>query len=110
MVSLKKFVAATLTEIVEGVLEAQKCGPIIESSAAIAPTGQGIKDEITLNQVVDFEVAITAEEQTETKGGIGIIIGAITLGSSGKSGSSEQAHNKVRFSVPIHLPGQKIKH
>lgn len=55
-------------------------------------------------QFVEFDVAVTSNELTNTKGGVGASIGPIVLGSVGKS--SEQHHNvsRIRFTVPLILP------
>ena len=109
MVELKDFISETLSQIVSGVRNAQDMLTENEPNAAVAPTGQGTKDETLLNQMVEFDIAVAAESGKKTSGGIGIIVGAINLGSTGKSSSEQSSTNRVKFSVPIHLPGQKIK-
>lgn len=109
MVELKDFIAETLSQIICGVEDAQNRIAESNRSGAIAPTGQGTNDDTVLNQTVEFDIAVAAESGKKTSGGIGIIVGAINLGSSGKSSSEKSSSNRVKFSVPIHLPGQRIK-
>ena len=106
---LHEFIRETLCQIVAGISEAQQSITIKNSSASIVPIGQGIEDEDRINQVVDFDIAVTAHSGTETKGGVGIFVGPITLGSSGKSNNSSELNNRIRFAVPVYLPSQKIR-
>jgi hypothetical protein len=51
--------------------------------------------------MVEFNVAITIKNSTETKGGVGIFIGAIGLGSQGKSEEGNSTLSTIKFSVPV---------
>jgi len=67
-------------------------------------------NEKTLRQAVqriDFDVAVTATEGTETKGGVGIMVGAIGLGSQGKSDASNASQSRIKFVVPMVLPSMQ---
>ena len=108
---LKTFVAETISQIVEGVAEAQeRCkgrGALVNPRVA----GNYVqRDELWAGdgsapaQFVEFDVALTATEGTGTKGGIGVIVGAFTLGSSGQSQAERSASSRVKFSVPLVLP------
>lgn len=107
MVELKDFISETLKQIVDGVVIAQKHIETECADAAIAPSGQGTRDDTLLNQTVEFDIAVAAETGKQTAGGIGIIVGAINLGSTGQSTSESTSTNRVKFAIPIHLPGQK---
>lgn len=54
--------------------------------------------------VVEFDVAVTAVEGKETKGGIGIVVGSIGLGSQGRSEESSTSVSRIKFRIPIALP------
>lgn len=58
-------------------------------------------------QRIDFDVAVSVGSGTETKGGIGLIVGAIALGSQGKSDASSTSQSRIQFSVPMVLPTKK---
>lgn len=94
---LKTFVSATLTQIIEGVLNAQSELSIQGASVNPGPTGGGW-------QVVEFDVAISATEGTETKAGIGVVSALLNAGASGKSNQEASAFSRVKFSVPVKLP------
>jgi hypothetical protein len=106
---LKDFVRETLVQIISGVVEAQKTELVTDSPAAVAPAGQGVQDEELLNRLVEFDVAVTTESGSQTKGGIGVFVGPVGLGSQGRSDASEALVNRIRFSIPIYLPAQRLK-
>ena len=55
-------------------------------------------------QLVSFGVAVTASEGTKTKGGIGIVAGIVSFGSSGATDKTETAGSRLSFKVPLLLP------
>jgi hypothetical protein len=115
-VDLKTFVTETIAEIVEGVQEAQ--ARVADTGALVNPSlanEDGAAKAGLINawgayaQMVKFDVALTATEGTGTKGGIGVVVGGITLGSSGQSKTESSAVSRVQFVVPITLPSPKKK-
>lgn len=58
-------------------------------------------------QEIEFDVAVHATEGTETKGGIGIVVGVIALGSQGKSQEGSSSESRLKFTVPMVLPISK---
>ena len=106
---LHKFICETLSQIIRGITEAQQSESITKTSAAIVPSGQGLSDDDKFNQEVHFDIVVTTQSGTETKGGIGVFVGPVTLGSAGKSDQSTDSTNRINFSVPIYLPSQKIR-
>jgi len=109
---LKEFVAETITQIVEGVKDAQsrakqhgaRVNPHLTTSADLAVKHGILIASGSAAQLVGFDVAITAKEGTETKGGIGIVVGAFALGSTGQSKEEGSAVSRVKFCVPLVLP------
>ena len=109
---LKEFVAETLTQIVGGVSEAQ--GRVTEMQAKVSPRLNGSPTHAVQHgylsadggaaQIVQFDVALTVKEGAGTKGGLGIVAGAVSLGTSGQSSSENSSVSRVKFSVPITLP------
>lgn len=106
---LHEFIRETLSQIIRGITEAQQSDSITSTSGAIVPSGQGLSDKDYFNQEVNFDIAVTTQSGTESKGGIGIFVGPVTLGSSGKSDQSTDSTNRIKFAVPIYLPSQKIR-
>ena len=114
---LREFVAETLRQLIDGVAVAQ--GYATEHGATVNPSDiwyqadQGvvkIQDRATgaLVQEINFDVAVTANDGTKTKGGIGVFAGAVGLGSQGQSEASNQSISRIRFSVPLALPTTQV--
>jgi hypothetical protein len=61
-------------------------------------------------QKVEFDVAVSASTGSATKGGIGIMVGAIGLGSQGKSESRDSSVSRIKFQVPMVLPMENAPH
>src|SRR5690349_21562580 len=89
---LRDFVAETLKEIIDGVVEAQNhyevkggsiASGVIYAGASASAVGLMDRETHAPVQVVEFDVAVTAAEGTQTKGGIGVFVGAIGVGSHG---------------------------
>jgi len=93
--NLEDFVAETLSQIVSGVKKAQKTTK--SNDAVIVPyhsTGGN----------VDYDVAVTVVEGTETSGKAGISVWSIGAGVSGKSESSTSTASRIKFSIAVELP------
>lgn len=111
---LKTFVSETISQIVEGVAEAQeRCKKL---GARVNPRLTGNykeHDELWADdgsasaQFVEFDVGIEASEGSGTKGGVGVMAGAFTLGTSGQSQAEKSATSRVKFVVPLVLPEEK---
>jgi len=110
---LRDFVAETLRQIIDGIKAAQEYSS--DKGAKVNPkklyfrTDQGsvkLQDRSTgaLVQEIDFDVAVTTTEGTQTKGGIGVFVGPIGLGSQGQSNVNNQSVSRIKFSVPLLLP------
>jgi hypothetical protein len=91
-VDLKAFVAETLKQIIAGIEEAQQ-------------NGIGINSASTQN--VDFDVAVTATEGTDKKGGVGVFVLGFGLGAQGATSVSNSSVSRIRFTVPIFYPDRK---
>jgi len=109
---LKEFVAETLCQIVEGVRDAQtraakhgaRVSPPFTASADLAVKQGFLIASGDAAQMVQFDVAISAKEGKGTKGGIGLVVGPITLGSAGHSSQESTGTSRVKFCVPLVLP------
>jgi len=108
---LRSFISETLTQIVGGVDDARK-----KSGAhLIAPTmfsiesdrmegvGRDAQDGNALF-LVDFDVAVTAEEKKDQQLKAGISVVGIG-GAGGDTGTSKRSENvsRIRFKVPVRL-------
>jgi hypothetical protein len=119
--NLKEFVTESLVEIVSGISDAQ--ARLVGSDAQVSPKVKSLFTQSQTGgtnmalgwdsrggviQVVEFDVAVTATEGTETKGGIGVVAGIFALGSQGKSEETNQSISRIRFKVPISFPKNPI--
>ena len=108
---LQDFVRDTLVQIVTGVQEAQE--GLKDSTAKINPQLYGATQDKILSHegysvdMLNFDVALTVEKGTETKGGIAVVAGFFGAGSQGKSEDHSGTVSRVSFKVPMTLP-QKL--
>jgi hypothetical protein len=114
-VKLQDFISETLREILAGIREAQAFsaanGGAVMPAKVTFRTDQGLpmwdKTDGTPVQMIEFDVAVTTAEGTATKGGVGVFVGAVGLGSQGQSNASNQSVSRIKFSVPVIFPKQE---
>lgn len=103
---LKDFVSQSIQQIVAGVREAQQQHG---TDARINPSNLRLGSETSQKHLfdfdnhmllsnVEFDVAVTAEEGKGTKGGIGVFVGSVGLGSQGQS---ETRNSSINQSVEV---------
>lgn len=109
---LQDFVSETLKQIINGVKEAQ--GQAKKAGATISPDSHLSYDNKKylfyagrLVEHVEFDVAVTTSEAKETKGGLGIFVVGIGVGTGGKSDASTISVSRIKFSAPVVLPTQQ---
>jgi len=110
--NIEEFVSESLVQIIKGVMKAQEelkgtkafINPALRSfpSAESVGTAEGHADKIVRN--VEFDVAVSVAEGKGTKGGIGIMVGVMGIGSQGQSQSSTGSESRIKFKIPIILP------
>ena len=109
---LQEFIKQVLVQIAEGVKEADQelgAGYVNPEPRGdtklnkVAEAGYIPSDKGTLIQQVQFDVAVSSAEGKETKGGIGLMIAPLALGSQGKSDSSSSSTSRISFKVPLAL-------
>ena len=118
MIKLQTFVKESIHQIVQGIAEAQECCK--ETDALINPSGLSYRK--TQNQPlfwdprsgrvaerVEFDIEVTATDEKETKGGIGIFVGPVSLGTQGQSGKEMSASNRIKFGTFVVLPSGNNK-
>ena len=112
IMDLRDFVSETLAQIINGVNDAKNAvdndqviiSPRLDGTAAnkghtgIAPSAGDAPATM-----VNFDVSLSTNEGTGTKGGIGVVTGLVALGSSGHSSSETSSLSRVQFSVPVIL-------
>ncbi|WP_449369842.1 hypothetical protein [Thiomonas sp.] len=111
--NLQEFIKTALAEIVAGVAEARtegnKHGATIGSNRVYGHLKEaGIITDNNGRPVttVEFDIALAEANATDTKGGIGVFLGSVGLGSQGASHGESSSNSRIKFSVPIIFPGE----
>lgn len=110
---LKDFVAGTLKQLIDGILDAQEYAK--EKGSVVNPKEMLYSDFDKLSrseskrlvQVVDFDVALTTTEDKQLKGGAGAAIAVFGLGFQAQTGDQRSTVSRIQFSVPVILPAQE---
>jgi hypothetical protein len=110
---LKEFVSATLTQIVDGVIEAQKQVP----GERINPRMSSLTEIDKLGlvgfagvQMIKFDVALSTSEGATTQAKAGVFVAPIAFGAQGQSIAASGTVSRVQFAVPLALPKGEGKH
>jgi len=113
--NLQDFITETLFQISEGVKNAKhkiedtqlQINPYLterldgmSSNSDFIGIGEGKK----LIQIVNFDISVTAEEDTEKGGDVKIASSVINIGIFGRKKHIEQNVSKIKFSIPISFP------
>lgn len=110
---LQEFVQSALQQVLDGVKEAQaavsgdaEVNPTIWSHGREGAAKHGILESSGGKWIhlVDFDVAVTAGESEGKKGGIGVVVGAVGLGSRREASSENATVSRIRFAVPVAYP------
>ena len=110
---LQSFIKETLVQISNGVSDAQSAledsGTVISPQVSPSFVSNGHSKMLRTSGstpaiVVSFDVALTTTEGTGTKGGIGVVAGIVSLGSTGQSSNEITSVSRVQFDVPVSLP------
>jgi hypothetical protein len=114
---LSKYISTTLTEIVNGITDAQE--KIKDSGAVINPKADNYVPNnvigttkvdgymIEINKV-DFNLVIEANDGESGKSGISVIAGVFGAGAAIESKSDSKSINSIKFSIPILFPVDDI--
>lgn len=109
--NLKEFTKTVLTEVITGIQEAQKDEGI---GNCIAPTKIGGHDfaknarvasnSRIVSTIIDFDVAITVENNAEASGGANLSVAGFGLKANGGTSSKDTTVSRVQFAIPIRFP------
>lgn len=115
---LKDFVANTIGEIIEGLVEAQKRvtphGAYINPGNLMRSTKEPGESALWDNRnnnyarPISFDVALTVEEGTNTGAKVGVAAGIFNLGAGGASENKQLAVNRVQFTIPVLFPANDL--
>lgn len=118
---LRNFVKETLVQIAQGIDDASTA---LEGSKAIVNPRSVVgahgtndakvygylsedKKMLQVVQSISFDVAVSVAQGTETKGGVGLMVGVVALGSQGKSDASNASQSRIQFTIPMVLPSNE---
>ena len=114
---LKDFVTETLVQIAEGIDGAQKrlqeknSEAIINTNMTETEKGHlvtGGRNKAV--EMVEFDVAILANEGTSTKAGVGLTVASLLkLDAGGQSKQSKGTESRIKFKVPMSYPMHKYQ-
>lgn len=111
---LQEFVKETLTQISQGVKDAQDS--VRDAGGYANPTvtyAQGKPELVYFGEtarghhtfLVDFDVAVTVAEKTAAEGGAKLAVASLlSVGGSGRSDAENTSTSRVKFKVPLALP------
>ncbi|MBU0589425.1 MAG: hypothetical protein KJ852_17795 [Gammaproteobacteria bacterium] len=107
---LEDFIDQALSQILAGIRKAQAR----EGGAYIAPDGDGGHDYAShprlsssarlKSTVVDFDIAVTAEDSTKVGGGGGLKVLGFGAKVEGDITSKESVASRIQFAIPLLLP------
>lgn len=112
---LKQFITETIVQICGGIEDAQielaKRGSeaIVNTNMTFAEGGALVTGGRRRSvEFVEFDVAILANEGTETKAGIGLTVASLLkLDAGGKSTESSGRESRIKFKIPMSYPMHK---
>ena len=113
-IDLHQFVREALLQIIKGVkdvqADAKPLGAMVNPNLSTS-ADHAIKQGLLVAsgryaQLVQFDVALSVRAGTGTKGGIGVFVGPVTLGTTGQSNQENSSISRVKFFVPLTLPEQ----
>lgn len=114
-ISLEDFVSDGLIQIIRGVKKAQELAE--GTGASISPHMRTTKDPKSVGDAeglsgqpcykVEFDVAVTVNEQAGSQTGIGVVAGVFGLGARAENTDAYAKMSRLQFSVPVVLPLQE---
>ncbi len=111
--NVQEFISTAITEIVAGVADARAAVSEYGASAGSDKVYGFTKDQKIITDangrqvtLVEFDIALTQADSTDTKGGIGVFLGSVGMGSQGASHGESTTHSRIKFKVPVILPGE----
>jgi hypothetical protein len=90
---LDEFVCKTLEQVISGVKKSHEHAKSLGSRIAM----KGFSH-------IEFDVAVTVTEGSESKKGGGITVWGVAGNAEGKSATTNSSVSRIKFSVPVCLP------
>lgn len=108
---LKEFISKSLTEIIDGVSEAQSYAKTKGAKINPADFNGGSNSNFLLNngglgQEIEFDVAVNANETSDSKIGAGINVWGVGIGGHSTAGQENSITSRIKFNILVFLPNQ----
>lgn len=97
---LKDFVSRTITDVIEGVREAQTRAATHSETWVVPPPSRRTTNRVTM---LKFDVGLTATDTGGKQGGINVA-GVISVG--GQTAKESSSVSRIQFEIPVELPWQ----
>jgi hypothetical protein len=115
---LDEFVFESLKQIIDGIDNAREYAETKGAKISGenlnfigAKNGGGIvymnQNNSEIIEKIDFDIAVTAKEGDKIKGGVGLFVGAVGIGTQGHIENENSSMSRIKFSVPMSLPKKK---
>jgi hypothetical protein len=110
---LRDFIKETISQIIDGITESQEFAK--SKKAVVNPFGMagGNKDGFGYlgytgehASIVEFNVALTVNEELKGKASIGVLTGILGIGGQKETGTTNSSISNISFKIPIKLPDQ----
>lgn len=108
--NLDEFIKEVLTQVISGIRDAQQ----VEGGAFIVPSGDGGHNYAThprvsssarlKSTIIDFDIALTAEDSSKVAGGGGLKVLGIGANVQGDKSSKDITVSRIQFAIPVLLP------
>lgn len=103
---LKVFVAQTIKEVIEGIVEAQRQ---IIPSLDFANDGYIQIGHDTRMEDIEFDISVTSSESSGDEKKAGVFIKVVDVGVKNNSSNNISSTNRIKFKIPIGFPMQANK-
>lgn len=104
---LKTFIQTTLVQIVQGTEAAITEIAKMDSNAKVNPFAS--HGSYSDPKDVDFDVAVTVTDEKSGGGDAGIAVAMFRFGAKGEVKLESQAVSRIRFSIPVAVPGIAVE-
>lgn len=105
---LKEFISDAITQICEGVKDAQERCDKLNAKVNPPMNGDSITDSISMRyrkySKVHFNITLQSFVDNNGKSGIGVLLASMSIGTAKESSQGSSSLTSVEFSVPIALP------
>lgn len=109
--NVQEFVADTLVQIASAVNDANTRLAEAKTQVLANPSGGSENSsygstpvKVSDIQMIRFDIAVTAESGTLTKGNAGVGIAVLKLNTLGESSKSHANVSRIEFQIPLRLP------